>query len=638
MAKLIVKKKGQVVGEYALIESKEWIAGRKPDADIRLDSNKGISREHFKLYCVNGEWQIESLSKLSNLTFKGAPVSISNLTSGSVLELPPYEFVFQLDDFGGPVQAEASPVSGLDQTLVQPVTLAAYIKMLNSDGDIQQTIELQGGDTWIAGRESSAQIIIGDHRVSRRQFEIRKTSLGYEIVDLGSVNGTFINEKLLESNDSILLKSGDVIRVLDHSMVFEIHDPQFFDKVERLPAPVYEEPPVEEIYVNPDMVQQNPEGYPENGGAGESQPQAEDPAAARAKKIQIAIGAIVALLVLVLVFDDGDSGGSTPQLSNQLPAAADPLASLTAQQKSEYRQSLELAKRYFMEGNYSLSLSEAEEMIKTYKVNDPELEKLKNTALAAIETQKQLLKQEKEEKERQIMETKISVTVAGCEKQLVKFNRESELDNCLIEALQLNPAHPSILAVKSELQAILAEREARKAREADYAKRIEQLAGLYQEAKSSERKKEYLDVIAAYKRVINSALPDPNGYKSVSERRLASLKIEMNKKLKQYEEQAEQYRLKKQYKLAVLTLRDGLKIDPSRKDIKEKAENIKNELRKVMMVYYQEGVLEESFGNVEGGDNRAGAKEKWKKILAEDLTDGEYYQKAYIKMKKYGAQ
>ncbi|MNU08930.1 hypothetical protein D3C72_2552040 [compost metagenome] len=56
-----------------------------------------------------------------------------------------------------------------------------------------------------------------------------------------------------------------------------------------------------------------------------------------------------------------------------------------------------------------------------------------------------------------------------------------------------------------------------------------------------------------------------------------------------------------------------------------------------MMNLYQEGILEESFGNVDGGESKAGAKDKWKKILELDVSDGEYYKKAYIKLKKYGA-
>jgi hypothetical protein len=56
-----------------------------------------------------------------------------------------------------------------------------------------------------------------------------------------------------------------------------------------------------------------------------------------------------------------------------------------------------------------------------------------------------------------------------------------------------------------------------------------------------------------------------------------------------------------------------------------------------MMNLYQEGILEESFGNVDGAESKVGAKDKWRKILELDITDGEYFKKAYIKLKKYGA-
>jgi tetratricopeptide (TPR) repeat protein len=125
--------------------------------------------------------------------------------------------------------------------------------------------------------------------------------------------------------------------------------------------------------------------------------------------------------------------------------------------------------------------------------------------------------------------------------------------------------------------------------------------------------------------------------KGTSERHLAKLKVKMDKKIKEFEKQSTEFKSKQDLKQAIIVLRSAIKIDPTREDLKDKVEELKNELRKNMMVYYQEGVLEESFGNVDGGDNRAGAKEKWKKILELDVTDGEYYQKAYIKLKKYGA-
>ncbi len=639
MTKFIIRQKGQVLNEVILDSSQSWVAGRKHDADIYLDSEKGISREHFRIFQENGVWKIEVLSKLSTMTSNGEVITAVNLSSGMMFSLPPYEFEFVVTEENSEAHSvsEVIPesISFSDRTVVHKVNLSAYIKIINDEGDIQQKIKLEGGDTWVAGRDVNAQIMISDHKVSRRQFEIRKTTLGYEIVDLGSVNGTFINEKVLEADDTVILKSGDIIRVLDHQLVFEILDPNFFDKIENLPAlnePIEEE----ESDFLPMNISEEIQPPPSDL-YGTAQPQIEpiqDPAAVRTKRMRIGL---IAVILLGVIFYLSQNTSDTDELSNVAPAGADPLSALTSQQKSEYKQSLELAKRYHMEGNYNLSLSETEELAKKFSVKDPELERVRNTAQAAIESQKLLIKQEKEIKEREQMEARIMSVVDSCGKDLSRFNREEDLDNCLVEALQLNPTHSKISDLKIKMQALMVEKEARLRQKADYNRRVSQLENMYQLARKIENEDDYIKTIATYRKVIGSTLPDPKGLKNLSEKRLAQLKIKMDKKIKDYESQSVDFRKKQELKQAIMVLRAAVKIDPTREDLKDKADEIKNELRKVMMVYYQEGVLEESFGNVEGGDNRIGAKEKWKKILELDVTDGEYYQKAYIKLKKYGA-
>ncbi len=642
MTKLVIRHKGQVAREVILDPQKSWIAGRKSDADIFLDSEKGISREHFKIYLEGEMWKLEVLSKLTTLTSNKEVIANADLYSGYTFSLPPFEFELATVEATLQIEEELPPVrdgtngsiSMSDRTIIHKVNLSAYIKVINEEGDLQQKIKLEGGDTWIAGRDVNAQVMISDHKVSRRQFEIRKTNLGYEIIDLGSVNGTFINEKVLEPEDSVILKSGDVIRVLHHKMVFEVLDPNFFDRIEKLPALAEPEPEPEPQHDYLPSEQVQPPPVDQYAQENYNQAPVVDAAAARTKKFRIGLVALILIggIIYLTSTPSEDEG-----LSNVAPSASDPLAALTPQQKSEYKQSLELAKRYHMEGNYSLSFSEAEEIFKKFNVKDPELERVRNTAQAAIESQKQLIKQENEAKERLQMETRILAVTANCEKNLMKFNREEELDNCLVEALQLNPAHESVINLKTKMQSIMMDKEARRVQKSDYDRRVAQLKSLYEQAKKGEASDDYVKTIADYKKVIGSGLPDPNGLKGASEKRLAKLKIQMDLKIKEYQNQATEHKAKNELKQAIMVLRAAVKIDPTRNDLSERAEDLKNELRKQMMVYYQEGVLEESFGNVEGGDNRVGAKEKWKKILDLDVIDGEYYQKAYIKLKKYGA-
>lgn len=649
MGVLIIKKQGQPYHQLNLEPGRTYLAGRKADSDIVLDAEKAISREHLKIKLEGTVLSVECISKLANMTVRGAPVLSVDLNHSDEFSVGPFDFSFMAEvaETHAIQNSKIEVFNPDDKTVIQKASLSALVKIVNADGDSLHQFKLEGRDRWVAGRDAGADILISDHRVSRKQFEIRKVDQRYEISDLASVNGTYINEKLLESQQTITLKSGDMIRILEHQMVFEVHDPHFFSKVENLAPLIVEQPELSGSYnlENYQDEQNSPlmiEAPTQNQYYDPSQnvfaaPEASvSPADERTKKIRMLIGAI-AVVGLVLYMMGGNSSTKT-RPSAQAPAGADPLSGLTSQQKTEYRQSLELSKRYFMEGNYSLSLSEVEDLIKNYKVVDPEAEKLKNTAYAAIETQKQLVRQEKEEKDRQVMEAKIEVTANECSKILQSFQNEEQLDGCLLEALQLNPVHPLILELKSQFQSITTERLVKREQQAEINKRIQQLRNLHEKAKKTESEGDYIATIDAYNTVISSKLPDPGGLKKASQARLKKLKIEMATKIKQFEKEAEQHRSQQNLKQAVITLRSAIQIDPTREDLKELADSLKNDLRKNMMVYYQEGVLEESFGNVDGGDNRAGAKEKWKKILDTDLPDGEYYKKAYIKLKKYGAQ
>ncbi len=50
-----------------------------------------------------------------------------------------------------------------------------------------------------AGRHPESDIFLDDITVSRRHAEIRKLDTGYEIVDIGSLNGTYVNKERIDS-------------------------------------------------------------------------------------------------------------------------------------------------------------------------------------------------------------------------------------------------------------------------------------------------------------------------------------------------------------------------------------------------------------------------------------------------------
>ena len=65
------------------------------------------------------------------------------------------------------------------------------------------------------GRVQDNQIVVNDPKASSHHAEIRPTVYGYSIVDLGSTNGTFVNEQRLEPHNPRPLSSSDTIRIGD---------------------------------------------------------------------------------------------------------------------------------------------------------------------------------------------------------------------------------------------------------------------------------------------------------------------------------------------------------------------------------------------------------------------------------------
>lgn len=73
-----------------------------------------------------------------------------------------------------------------------------------------------------AGRHPESDIFLDDVSVSRRHAEFRRTSDGYEVVDVGSLNGTYVNREAIEAAG---LTSGDEIQIGKFRLVFLSGDP-----------------------------------------------------------------------------------------------------------------------------------------------------------------------------------------------------------------------------------------------------------------------------------------------------------------------------------------------------------------------------------------------------------------------------
>jgi pSer/pThr/pTyr-binding forkhead associated (FHA) protein len=70
---------------------------------------------------------------------------------------------------------------------------------------------LLDSDTTTAGRHPNADIFLDDVTVSRRHAEFRRTtSGGFELVDAGSLNGTYVNHDRV---DRVVLRTGSEVQI-----------------------------------------------------------------------------------------------------------------------------------------------------------------------------------------------------------------------------------------------------------------------------------------------------------------------------------------------------------------------------------------------------------------------------------------
>jgi pSer/pThr/pTyr-binding forkhead associated (FHA) protein len=76
-------------------------------------------------------------------------------------------------------------------------------------------------DVIYIGRDPESDVFLDNQGVSRRHAKIQRTDAGFQIIDLQSGNGTFVNEKKVVQ---ALLNSGDVIRISKFTIELDFSD------------------------------------------------------------------------------------------------------------------------------------------------------------------------------------------------------------------------------------------------------------------------------------------------------------------------------------------------------------------------------------------------------------------------------
>lgn len=108
----------------------------------------------------------------------------------------------------------ATPVVGEDGLVEEPTAMLVVRQGAKRGSRIaldSERIEI--------GRHPESDIFLDDITVSRRHAEILNVEGGHEVLDVGSLNGTYVN---LDRADRVLLKDGDELRVGKFKLVYVV--------------------------------------------------------------------------------------------------------------------------------------------------------------------------------------------------------------------------------------------------------------------------------------------------------------------------------------------------------------------------------------------------------------------------------
>jgi hypothetical protein len=129
-------------------------------------------------------------------TVPGRGASAAETTN---ISLPP--------QFDGPV-AEAS-LSAEERSAVAALPEGSALLIAHS-GPNRGARFLLDKDLATVGRHPEADIFLDDVTVSRKHAEFRRSGNGYQVVDAGSLNGTYVNHDRV---DAVRLRTGAEVRI-----------------------------------------------------------------------------------------------------------------------------------------------------------------------------------------------------------------------------------------------------------------------------------------------------------------------------------------------------------------------------------------------------------------------------------------
>lgn len=196
MAATLIGRTGAVAGQdYAVADTVRIGAAREADVRIRA---KGVSRIHATLWREGDNYYLEDAGSTNGTFLSGIRIQKDRLRHLDVVTLGrSVDLIFVVRDDEPSAAAPARP-SGIVSATLEPL-----------DGpDAGTPIDVPKGEITL-GRADSNNVVVDSRAVSKVHARVERTPDVVRLQDLGSVNGTFVNDIRIDS--PVVLGRGDRI-------------------------------------------------------------------------------------------------------------------------------------------------------------------------------------------------------------------------------------------------------------------------------------------------------------------------------------------------------------------------------------------------------------------------------------------
>jgi ABC-type multidrug transport system ATPase subunit/pSer/pThr/pTyr-binding forkhead associated (FHA) protein len=221
--------------------------GRDPDSDIPIDEPV-VSWHHARLEQVAGGYQIVDLESTNGLAIHDAQVARMLLADGDVLwiaedvsltykiaPLAPEAPVAETpapDEAAPPPPVVEMPVEDMEAVGVEAAPLYATMIGMETPSRGLHKIDMRQRGELTIGRSPENDLQLDYRTISRHHARIRRVGSGeeYVIEDLGSSNGTLVNDEFIEPGKAHPLHPGSTLRIGPIKLIFAPESMQLVDE------------------------------------------------------------------------------------------------------------------------------------------------------------------------------------------------------------------------------------------------------------------------------------------------------------------------------------------------------------------------------------------------------------------------